>query len=213
MRSTLRAIWLLVPDPFSACGAPCGPYGYWQLPPFFCPLREALVTLAGVTYSSGACLRRVSRIFMRTFSASILIILMVVVPVAGVSHVHCPEDPAHHTVAPCQRHFHVHGRHVSTGSAVAHAKQHVHALPAALSAFPRSTHDSDACCVCDSLAVEWQRLTGGHLRNVRHSLPGLNAVSAGLAAGVSALPCRCSAGCLGRAARTPRSLRTLVIQC
>ena len=150
---------------------------------------------------------------MRRLAASILIILMVVVPVAGVSHVHCPGDPVHHTVAPCQRHFHVHGRHVSPRSAVAHAKQHAHALPAALSAVPRSTHDSDACCVCDSLAVEWQRLTGGNVRNMRHSLPGLNAASAGLLPWVSALPCRYSADYRGRAARTPRFLRTLVIQC
>jgi hypothetical protein len=32
VRSTLRAFWLLVPDPFfSSGGAPSGPFGYWFL--------------------------------------------------------------------------------------------------------------------------------------------------------------------------------------
>lgn len=150
---------------------------------------------------------------MRRLAASILIILMMVVPVAGVSHVHCPGEPAHHAVAPGQRHFHVHGRHVSASSVVAHARQHAHDLPAALSAVPLSTHDSDACCVCDSLAFEWQRLTGGNLRQLRQSAREACAASAGLVAGVSALPVRCSAIWSRAAARTPLYLRTLVIQC
>ena len=38
MRSTLWAIWLLVPDPFF-CRAPCGPFGYWFLTPFSAPIQ------------------------------------------------------------------------------------------------------------------------------------------------------------------------------
>ena len=42
MRSTLRAIWLLGPDPFSdAAEHPPGHFGYWFLTPFF-KLRSTL---------------------------------------------------------------------------------------------------------------------------------------------------------------------------
>ena len=37
MRSTRRAIWLLVPDPFSAAEHPSGHFGYWFLIPFSAP--------------------------------------------------------------------------------------------------------------------------------------------------------------------------------
>jgi hypothetical protein len=40
VRSTLRAVRLLVPDPFSDAAAPSGPLGYWYLPPFSAPARH-----------------------------------------------------------------------------------------------------------------------------------------------------------------------------
>ena len=40
VRSTLRAVSLLVPDPFSDGAAPFGPLGYWYLTPFSAPARH-----------------------------------------------------------------------------------------------------------------------------------------------------------------------------